>query len=114
MQVSTVNEDVFFLEARELFEEMVDWLSSESVCGLEHGELKNKLFVNGNELLRRLLQGYLDRRSDDKIESDCSGSDGAKRTHKRKLSRKLTTIPKLRLQQTQHFLFHQSSQISTV
>lgn len=92
MQVSTVNEDVFFLEARQLFEEMVDWLSSESVCGLEHGELEDKLFVNGNELLRRLLQGYLDRRSDDEIENDCSGSDGAKRTHKRKLSRKLTTI----------------------
>lgn len=90
--LSTVNEDVFFLEARQLFEEMVDWLSSESVCGLEHGELENKLLVNGNELLRRLLQGYLDRRSDDEIESDCCGSDGAKRTHKRKLSRKLTTI----------------------
>jgi hypothetical protein len=75
-----------------MFEEMVDWLSSESVCGLEHGELENKLFVNGNELLRKLLQGYLDRRSDDDIVGDCLGSDGAKRTHKRKLSRKLTTI----------------------
>lgn len=92
MQASTGNEDVFFLQARQLFEEMVDWLSSQRVCGLEHGELENKLFVNGNELLRRLLQGYLDRRSDDEIEGDCLGSDGAKRTHKRKLSRKLTTI----------------------
>ena len=92
MEASPVNEDIFFLEARQLFEEMVDWLSSESVCGLEHGELEENLFVNGNELLRRLLQGYLDRRSDDEIEGDCSGSDGAKRTHKRKLSRKLTTI----------------------
>lgn len=92
MQAFTVNEGEFFTPARELFEEIVDWLSSDSVCGLEHGELENKLFVNGNELLRRLLQGYLDRRSDDEIEGDCFGSDAAKRTHKRKLSRKLTTI----------------------
>lgn len=92
MQASTVNEGEFFTPARELFEEIVDWLSSDSVCGFEHGELENKLFVNGNELLRRLLQGYLDRRNDDEIEGDCFGSDGVKRTHKRKLSRKLTTI----------------------
>lgn len=92
MQASTSNEGVFFTQARQLFEEMVGWLSSDSVCGLEHGELENKLFVNGNELLRRLLQGYLDRRSDDDIVGDCSGSDGAKRTHKRKQARKLTTI----------------------
>jgi hypothetical protein len=86
------NEDRWFTEARELFEAMVSWLSSDNVCGLEHGELENQLFVNGNELLRRLLQGYLDRRSDDEIEGDCQGIDGAKRTHKRKQSRKLTTI----------------------
>lgn len=92
MHGSTSNEGVFFTQARQLFEEMVEWLSSDSVCGLEHGELENKLFVNGNELLRRLLQGYLDRRSDDEIEGDCAGSDGAKRRHKRKQSRKLTTI----------------------
>ena len=91
MEVSTAKEDLFFREARQLFEEMVDWLSSQSACGLEHGELEENLFVNGNELLRRLLQGYLDRRSDDEIE-ECLGSDGSKRTHKRKLTRKLTTI----------------------
>jgi hypothetical protein len=51
-----------FTEARELFEDMVEWLNSDQVCGLEHSELENKLQVNGNELLRRLLQGYLERR----------------------------------------------------
>ncbi|NEQ86608.1 ISKra4 family transposase [Moorena bouillonii] len=86
------NKDGDFTEARELFEEMVTWLSSESSCGLEHSELENNLFVNGNELLRRLLQGYLDKRKSDEIESDCIGSDGVKRTHKRHQSRKLKTI----------------------
>lgn len=82
----------FFGEARSLFEEIVQWLGSDSVCGLEHEELEKNLFVNGNELLRRLLQGYLDLRSSDEIEGDCQGSDGEQRTHKHKLARKLTTL----------------------
>ncbi|AFZ04614.1 ISKra4-like element ISCasp3 family transposase [Calothrix sp. PCC 6303] len=92
MKASTSKEDMFFSEARELFEEMVNWLSEDSVCGLEHGELENKLLDNGNELLRRLLQGYLNRRSNDEIEGECLGSDLAKRTHKKRFSRTLTTI----------------------
>jgi hypothetical protein len=86
------NENRDFTQARELFEEMVAWLNSPNVCGLEHSELEKNLFINGNELLRRLLQGYLDRRKEDELEKDCTGSDGAKRTHKRQQSRKLTTI----------------------
>lgn len=82
MPAATVNEGVEFTAARQLVEEIVDWLSSDQVGGLDRGELENKLFVNGNELLRRLLQGYLDRRSDDEIEGECAGSDGAKRSHK--------------------------------
>ena len=81
-----------FPPARQLFEEIVNWLNSDLVCGLEHSQLENKLFINGNELLRRLLQGYLDRRKDEQIEEDCFGSDGEKRTHKRQQSRKLSTI----------------------
>lgn len=92
MQASTSNEDVFFTQARELFEQIVDWLGSDSVCGLEHGQIENKLLENGYELLRRLLQGYFDKRSSDEIEGECTGSDSGKRTHKKRLSRKLTTI----------------------
>jgi hypothetical protein len=67
MEASTVTSE-FFTQARSLFEEMVDWLGSDMACGLEHEELEKNLFANGNELLRRLLQGYLDLRSDDEIE----------------------------------------------
>lgn len=92
MQASTSNQGIFWEEARELFEEIVDWLDSDSVCGLEHEEIENKLLENGYELLRRLLQGYFDKRSPDEIEGECKGSDEVKRTHKKRLSRKLTTI----------------------
>jgi hypothetical protein len=91
MPASTISED-FFAEARSLFDEIVTWLSSEAACGLKHEELEKNLFVNGNELLRRLLQGYLDLRSGDEIEGECLGRDGEQRTHKHKLARKLTTI----------------------
>ncbi len=86
------NQRGYFTQAEELFEEMVAWLSSDMVCGLEHSELEKNLLVNGNELLRRLLQGYLDRRKEDEIGEDCVGSDGVTRTHKRQQSRKLSTI----------------------
>ena len=71
---------------------MVVWLSSDNVCGLEHGEFEKNLFVKGNELLRRLLQDYLDKRREDNIEEDCIGSEGVKKTHKRQRLRRLTTI----------------------
>lgn len=92
MQVPTSNEELFFSPAQELFEQMVSWLASDNVCGLEHQQLESKLLEQGYELLRRLFQGYLDRRKDDEIEGECHGSDKASRTHKKKLSRKLTTI----------------------
>ena len=92
MQASTSNQGIFWEEAREQFEEIVGWLDSDSICGLEHGEIESKLLENGYELLRRLLQGYFNKRSEDEIEGECTGSDEAKRTHKKRLSRKLTTI----------------------
>ncbi|MHC5932241.1 MAG: ISKra4 family transposase, partial [Nostoc sp.] len=92
MQGSTSNQGMFWEEARELFEELVSWLDSDSICGLEHGEIESKLLENGYELLRKLLQGYFDKRSEDEIEGLAEGSDEAKRSHKKRLSRKLTTI----------------------
>jgi hypothetical protein len=61
MEVSStsINSSIEFNGARQLFEELVNWLSSDSSCGLEHSELESKLQINGNEILRRLLQGRL-------------------------------------------------------
>jgi hypothetical protein len=54
MEASTVNEG-FFTEARSLFEEIVAWLGSDVVCGLEHEQLEKNLFVNGNELRGKFM-----------------------------------------------------------
>jgi hypothetical protein len=84
MQASILNQDKFYSSARELFEGIVNWLDSDSICGLEHGEIESKFLENGYELLRRLLQGYFDKRSSDEIEGECRGTDEAKRTYKKR------------------------------
>ena len=56
MQGSTSNQGMFWSQARELFEQIVSWLNSDSICGLEQCQIKSKLLENGYELLRRLLQ----------------------------------------------------------
>ena len=74
MQGSTSNQGMFWSQAREVFEEIVSWLDSDSICGLEHSQIESKLLENGYELLRRLLQGYFDKRSQDEIEAECAGT----------------------------------------
>ena len=59
---------MFCSQAGELFEQIVSWLDSDSICGLEHSQIESNLLENGYELLRRLLQGYFDKRSQDEIE----------------------------------------------
>jgi hypothetical protein len=86
MQASTSNPGIFWEEAREQFEEIVGWLGSDSILGLEHGEIESKLLENGYEMLRRLLQGYFDKRSQDETDSEWAGKDQAKRTHQKKLN----------------------------
>ena len=56
MQGSTSNQGMFWSQARELFEQIVSWLDSDSICGLEYSQIESKLLENGYELLRRLLQ----------------------------------------------------------
>ena len=50
------SQGMFWSQARELFEQIVSWLDSDSICGLEHSQIQSKLLENGYELLRRLLQ----------------------------------------------------------
>ena len=56
MQGYTSNQGMFWSQARELFEQIVSWLDSDSICGLEYSQIESKLLENGYELLRRLLQ----------------------------------------------------------
>ncbi|NRB08739.1 MAG: ISKra4 family transposase, partial [Richelia sp.] len=56
MQGSISNQGMFWSQARELFEGIVIWLDSDSICGLEYSQIESKLLENGYELLRRLLK----------------------------------------------------------
>ena len=47
MQGSTSNQGMFWSQARELFEEIVNWFDLDSICGLEHSQIESKLLENG-------------------------------------------------------------------
>jgi nitric oxide reductase activation protein len=61
---------------------LVNELQSDQTLGLEHSDLEQIISREGNELLRRLLQGHLDLRAarEQKLEGVC-GADGEDRTH---------------------------------
>ena len=82
-----------FVAAREQFEKLMGELRSESARSLEHGEAESLIAREGNELMRRLMQGYLDQRT--AAEERCegvTGADGAERRHCRARSRLLVTL----------------------
>ena len=70
-----------FAAAREQFAHLVGELQSGDTLGMEHGDVEKLISEEGNELLRRLLQGYFDLRAsrEAKLE-EVTGSDGVMRT----------------------------------
>jgi hypothetical protein len=89
------NETCFdeFVAAREQFEKLMGDLRSESARGLEHGEAESLIAREGNELMRRLMQGYVDQRT--AAEERCegvTGADGEERRYCRARSRLLVTL----------------------
>jgi hypothetical protein len=82
-----------FAAAREQFEKLMGELRSESTQTLEHGDVESLIAREGNELLRRLMQGYLDQRAvaEEPLEG-VVGADGEARRHCRARSRALVTV----------------------
>jgi hypothetical protein len=82
-----------FLAAEGQFKKLVGELLSESARILEHGKVESRIAREGNELLRLLMQGYLDHRSaaEEKLDG-VSGADGEERRHCRARSRSLMTL----------------------
>jgi hypothetical protein len=73
-----------FRAAREQFDQLVGELKGENAKALELGEAEALVEREGTELLRRLLQGHLDRRSrGERRERSVVGADGQERTHRR-------------------------------
>ena len=73
-----------FQAATEQFQAMIETLLSAAMSRSEHGEIETFLHCEGQELLRRLFQGYLDRRSEDEVvQAVVVGADGSERRHRR-------------------------------
>ena len=74
-----------FSAAREQFEMIVDALRSREMMNAEHGDVEKYLFKDGFELLRLMLQGYMNQRSEAEEPRDSvRGADGVERTHRRR------------------------------
>ena len=82
-----------FAAAREQFEKLIGELRSESTKNVEHGEVESLIEREGNELLRRLMQGHLDQRAQAEEPLDgLVGADGEERRYIRARSRELMTV----------------------
>jgi hypothetical protein len=73
-----------FTAAREQFVALVNQLQSNQVLRMEHGEVEELISHEGTELLRRLLQGHLDRRAAQETKREgVTGPNGVLRRHVR-------------------------------
>ena len=82
-----------FSAAKEQFEKLLGDLRAESSRTLEHGEVESLIAREGNELLRRLMQGYLDHRAHAELPQEAVvGPDGEERRQCRTRERELATL----------------------
>jgi hypothetical protein len=82
-----------YADAVAQFEHLLDWLTGEPAQCATHGEVETRVQGEGNELLRRLMQGHLDQRSREEfICARVVGADGNPRTQRREgCTRRLET-----------------------
>ena len=82
----------FFSPALDHFNAMICHL--ESSCLQKHGTTEEYIRTNGDELLRLMFQGYLDKQADDEVKAvSVTAADGIPRNHIRQnTSRVLTTV----------------------
>ena len=74
-----------FAAAKEQFSYLVNQLQCEPTVHMEHGEVEQVISQEGTELLRRLLQGHVDRRAALECKRDeVKGADGVTRAQCRK------------------------------
>lgn len=72
-----------FSVARAHFDQLVHCLYSDKMATAEHGAVEQLIKTEGFEILRQLLQGYLDlRASREPLLEGVGGSDGVRRTHR--------------------------------
>ena len=73
-----------FAAAREQFEYLANNLESGEMTGWQHSDVEAWISTEGTELMRRLLQGYLDLQGkNEKVLEIAPGADGVIRNHRR-------------------------------
>lgn len=84
----------FFSDAKEQLEQIISSLGSAHYANREHGEIEQYIRTEGDELLRRLFQGYLDQKASIEPRLNFITSiAGDKLNHvKEQTSRKLTSL----------------------
>ena len=76
---------------REHFERLIGQLGTREVMAKSHSQIEALLFEEGNAVLRKLFQGYLDSLGDGTAAEPVRGPEGAERTHRRSAGRNLMT-----------------------
>jgi len=70
--------------ARQQFKQLIGRLGAPETQNLEHGKVEELVWSEGQELLRRMLQGHFDQRSEQEpMKEKVSSVDGEARTHRR-------------------------------
>jgi hypothetical protein len=81
-----------FEPGREMFDHLVEYLQSDEVHGMKHSDLERELEKQSCELMRRLLQGYLDSRVPGEAAEPVRDAQGDERIEKREHERDLETV----------------------
>src|SRR6266446_9650910 len=81
-----------FYEARMEFEDLIAQLLSPTAAGLTHSQAEGLIEGHGREVLRQLLQGWLESRGVGDVGPALAGQDGVQRTQRRLHSRALESL----------------------
>ncbi len=81
-----------FYEARMEFEDLIEQLLSPAAAGLTHSQAEDLIAGQGREVLRQLLQGWLESRGVGDVGPALAGQDGVRRTQRRLHSRQLESL----------------------
>ena len=87
-------ETSFFSDAKEQLETLINQLESDDYENVDHGCVERYINEQGNELLRRLFQGWLDKKSANEVQkSSITNANGELLSHvRKKTKRTLTTL----------------------
>ena len=81
-----------FDEARMELEDLIAQLLSPAAAGLTHSQAEDLIEGQGREVLRQLLQGWLESRGTGDVGPALAGQDGVRRTQRRLHSRALESL----------------------